>query len=341
MTRETPRIIADEKIPFLKGRLEPFATVTYLPADLITPQAVREADALLIRTRTGCDARLLDGSDVKCIATATIGTDHIDLDYCRSRGITVCNAPGCNAPGVAQWVWSAILSQSNAPEELTVGVVGVGNVGRIVAQWGRALGCHILINDPPREERGDSPLPIASHWSSLEEIISRADVITVHTPLTRSGSHPTFHLFDDDIIRKIPSGSLILNAARGGIIDENALIPHLVKGRLTAIIDTWENEPDINRETLANSLLATPHIAGYSYEGKQCATRMGVEALARYFGFQGIDLSDLPSPSRHYHPSAEGITESYNLTEDAIPLFLHPEQFEKLRSDYNFRHEPK
>lgn len=340
MPAKRPLIVADADIPYLRGRLEPYADVRYLRGAEIKTPDVREADALIIRTRTRCDRDLLYGSSLKCIATATIGTDHISVRDCSDLGIEVFNAPGCNAPGVAQWVWSAILSQDRDPAKTTVGIIGLGNVGRIVAQWGRALGFRILVNDPPRSQKGDSPLPFAREWSDLKSLLAESDVITIHTPFTTDGPFPTYHLLNGKNIPAIPSGTLILNAARGGIIDEKELIPHLTRGRLSAIIDTWENEPDISRELLAETILATPHIAGYSLEGKQRATRMAVEATAKCLGIGMPDLTDLAAPFNGHTPSACEITKSYSPVEDAIALYTHPEDFERLRAEYNYRSEP-
>lgn len=340
MTGRLPLIVADSAIPFLKGRLENYADIKYLPVEEITASAVRDADALIIRTRTRCDAGLLEGSSVKCIATATIGTDHIDREACRRLGISVFNAPGCNAPGVAQWVWSAILEQGYAPEKTTVGIVGLGNVGRIVAEWGRALGFRLLVNDPPLEDSGAGPAPFAPCWTPLPDLLGKADIITFHTPLTKDGPYPTYHLLDSTALDRTASGTLILNAARGGVIDEEALIPHLSRGRLSAILDTWEGEPHINLRTVGEVMLGTPHIAGYSHEGKQRATRMAVSAITGFFGFPEPEMDDLEPPYSGAAPGADAILASYSLVPDALRLFENPEHFEQLRSQYIYRHEP-
>lgn len=332
------KIVADAAIPFLDGRLNPFADVLSLPAAEITREAVKDADALIIRTRTKCNAALLEGSSVKMIATATIGTDHIDLTWCRDNGIAVANAPGCNAPGVAQWVWSTILSLGYEADKTTVGVIGVGNVGTIVAEWGRGLGFRMRLNDPPHSKAGENP-PFG-RWTSLTDVLHSADIITLHTPLTRSGEFPTHHLIDEKRLRALRHGALVLNAARGGIVDEEALSALSASGRLNAVIDTWMDEPAINRAMLATSLLATPHIAGYSLEGKQRATRMALEAIGRFFGFTP-DVSGLEPAYVPFTPTAEQILNSYSPADDSLRLFTSPENFEKLRSEYIYRHEPK
>ena len=192
------RIIVDSHIPHIRGLIEPRAEVLYLEPHDITREAVREADALIVRTRTRCNAALLDGSRVRFIGSATIGTDHLDLDYCAIHGITVRNAPGCNAPAVAQWVMAAIHAWMQArgiatPVGLTLGVVGVGHIGSIVARWARQLGFTTLLNDPPLENRDGSHDNI---FSPLDELQRRCDIITFHTPLTRDGQWPTWHLCD-------------------------------------------------------------------------------------------------------------------------------------------------
>ncbi|MCM1290497.1 MAG: 4-phosphoerythronate dehydrogenase [Prevotella sp.] len=336
-----PLIIADRVIPFLKGRLESYADVRYLDGTDFTAENLSEADALIIHTRNRITSDLLKGSQIKYIVTATIGTDHIDIPWCEASGIKVENAAGCNAPGVAQWVWSNILSQGMTPDETTVGVVGVGNVGKIVGEWGKNLGFNILVNDPPREKRGESPEPIAAQWTGLEELLQRSDIITFHTPLTRKGEYPTYHLLNRELIEKIPAGRLILNAARGGVIDEEALLPYLTKSRLTAILDTWEGEPNIKPETLGAVLLGTPHIAGYSLEGKQRATRMAVEGVCRHFSLPLPDLSDLAAPYNGISPTAQEIEESYSPIEDSLFLYRDPEHFDRLRTEYDYRPEPK
>ena len=193
------KVIVDSHIPHIQGLIEPYAEVLYLEPGDINREAVHDADALIIRTRTRCDAALLDGSCVRFIGSATIGTDHIDLDYCATHGITVHNAPGCNAPAVAQWVFCAIAAwmrqrHITSPVGLTLGIVGVGHIGSIVARWGRALGFTILLNDPPREMAEKTGMTLDTVFLPLEELQRRCDIITFHTPITRDGQWPTWHL---------------------------------------------------------------------------------------------------------------------------------------------------
>lgn len=328
-----PRIIADAAIPFLEGRLKG-AEVTRLPAPAITPEAVREADGLIVRTRTRCDRNLLEGSRVKFIATATIGTDHLDTEFLTDSGIRWANAPGCNAPGVAQYVWSALLRSGFDPQNHTLGIIGCGHVGSVVAEWGSALGTRLLVNDPPAaanlRSRGFNLL-------GLPELLAQADAVTIHTPLTITGAYATLGLIGEGEAELMKPGAILINAARGGITAEKA---QLRRPDLRVITDTWAGEPDIDRELMRRSLFATPHIAGYSFEGKQRATRMAIEATARFFGLE-YDASGLAAPYEPGNPpTAEQILDSYDPEADSTALKAAPERFEQLRASYSYRHEP-
>ncbi|MGN1245962.1 MAG: TIGR00730 family Rossman fold protein [Muribaculaceae bacterium] len=334
------KVIVESHIPYIKGRLEPFAEVQYLAAADITPEAVRDADALLVRTRTRCDARLLAGSRCSFIGTATIGTDHIDLTYCREHGITAVNAPGCNAPAVAQYVHSVIARHMQARgmtdcSQLTLGIVGVGHVGSIVERWARQLGFKVLLCDPPRARKEG-----AEAFVSLDTIAAHADIITFHTPLTRSGEDATYHLCDEAFIAKLSHCHLLINSARGEIADNDALVAALESGKIGDVaIDCWENEPGINRSLLQKSFVATPHIAGYSAEGKQRATAMVLEAMSRHFGWNiAIDRPTLPAEGAPMVTQSL-IADSYDPLADTAMLRTDPTQFEALRNGYNLRHE--
>ncbi|MDE6490554.1 MAG: erythronate-4-phosphate dehydrogenase, partial [Muribaculaceae bacterium] len=223
-----PVIVIESHIPYIKGVFDHCADVRYLAPEEISPAAVRDADALVVRTRTRCDAALLDGSRCRVIATATIGTDHIDGEYCRHRGIAVANAPGCNAPAVAQYVFASLAGLCRSG---VLGVVGVGHVGRIVADWGRELGFEVLLNDPPRQYAGDS-----GDFHSLAEIAERADVVTFHTPLVRDGSFPSYHLAGEEFFASLKRRPVIVNAARGPVVDTGALLGAMDSGRVGAAV---------------------------------------------------------------------------------------------------------
>ncbi len=328
------KVIVESHIPHICGLIEPFAQVEYLGPAEFTPAAVHDADALVVRTRTRCDAALLDGSRVRFIGSATIGTDHIDLGWCAAHGIAVCNAPGCNAPAVAQWVMCAINAWMRrrgiaSAEGLSLGIIGVGHIGSIVARWGRQLGFDVLLNDPPREQReGGEFLP-------LHELQQRCDIITVHTPITQSGPWPTWHLIDREFLNSLDHCGLIINAARGAIADNSALLDW--HGDIA--IDCWENEPRISHRLLEKALVATPHIAGYSAQGKQRGTAMMLAALNNHFGWT-IPVPDITAPATGAATvTLNGIADSYNILGDTAALKAAPDDFEPLRNGYALRNE--
>ena len=336
-SRTTPRIIVDDNIPFIKGRLEPFAEVTYTDQFGFTPALVADADALVIRTRTRCDEALLKGSKVRLIATATIGMDQFDLQWCRTAGIECRNSPGCNAPGVAQYVWSALLRSGFDPKRHTLGVVGHGNVGSIVADWGRRLGAEVIVNDPPKAADGSLECP----HTPLDTLLRQADAVTLHTPLLRDGDHPTFHLIGERELALMKPRAIVVNAARGPVADNQALLRAVTNQKIQAIIDTWEGEPDLCRELLDNVKIGTFHIAGYSLEGKQRATRMVLEAIGERFGFSPDTSGLAPAWQTPATVEADKILSSYNPFDDTAPLKADPGAFDTLRANYRFRSEPK
>lgn len=267
------KVIIDSAIPYVGTTLDPYAEVIRIAGREITPEAVRDTDALIVRTRTRVDANLLEGSRVRFVATATIGRDHIDEAYCHSRGIEVCSAPGCNARGVLQWVAAALrhitLSDGKRPEEYTLGVVGVGNVGSLVSRYARLWGFRVLECDPPRHERE------GGEYYTIEEIARRADIITLHTPLDAT----THHIVDAALIATMRPEATIINASRGGVVDNHAV----AQSSHRYIFDVWENEPNIQNEILSSATLATAHVAGYTSQGKANATAMSIRSLAQHF----------------------------------------------------------
>ncbi len=337
------KIVIDKFIPYINGVFEPFAEVQYLAPSDFTPEAVRCADLLIVRTRTHCNAALLGGSLVRFVATATIGYDHIDADFCQKNGIKWTNAPGCNAPAVGRYVASVLCfwAKKNAADlrEKTLGIVGVGHVGREVLKMAKLLGMRVLQTDPIREKTEKS-----DDFVSLEQLAHEADVITFHTPLTREGEFATYHMADVDFFEKCKRKPLIINAARGGVVDENALKNALKSGQISdCAIDCWENEPRIDADLLQMAMIATPHIAGYSADGKAAATEMCVRAVSRFFGL-GLDdfcVNDLPKMKpchcRSYHELTQTILCSYDIGRDDAALRSAPNDFEKLRSEYKLR----
>lgn len=328
------KVIIDSAIPYINGILEPFAEVVYRAGQEFSREDVADADALIIRTRTRCNEALLKGSKVKMIATATIGFDHIDLDYCRQHDIKVVTAAGCNAAGVLQWVAAALAMLSAdegwQPREKTLGIVGVGNVGSLVEEYARAWGFRVLRCDPPRRQRegGD--------FLSLEEVAEQSDIITFHTPLDPT----TFHLIDEHLISLMRPDATIINASRGEVASTEALLS--APQRLC--IDVWEQEPAINQELLAKAFVATPHIAGYSAQGKANATAMVVEALAKHFGLplEGWYPAEVTPAGRQaidWNEMRQTIADYCDLRAESASLRLSPEAFESLRNNYHFREE--
>lgn len=330
------RLIVEKNIPYVKGVLEPYAEVRYLAPEEFTPEAVSNCDGMIIRTRTYCNADLLDASAVKFIATATIGTDHIDLPYCASRNIEVANAPGCNAPAVAQYVFASLLQVINRPlQSYTIGIVGVGHVGSIVERWSRALGMRVLLCDPLRQEAegGDC-------WCDLDTIAERADIVTFHTPLTKAGAHPTYHLANEAFFAKCKRAPIIINSARGPITDTEAMLSARREGVVGGlIIDCWEGEPVINADLLALADVATPHIAGYSIEGKIRASQAAVNALTRHFNLPSLSVTAPEPPQAARAADLKGIRSTFDPMPLSVQLKKTPNEFEHIRNTYALRHE--
>lgn len=328
------RVVIDSAIPYITGVLEPYSEVIYLPAKEITADIVRNADALIIRTRTKCNKELLEGSAVKFIATATIGTDHIDHNYCAEHNIKVCSAPGCNARGVLQWVAAALhhitALDDRSPESYTIGVVGVGNVGSIVSQYARKWGFKVMECDPPRQVRE------GGEFYTIEEIARTCDIITLHTPLDST----TYHLIDNTLIEVMRSNAIIINASRGEVVD-NYVVANSCHRYL---FDVWENEPNLVENILNGATLATPHIAGYSVQGKANATAMVVNALARHFDLplgewypEGIKRTTPQLIS--WSELCDTISNYCDIEKESLVLKNSPKNFESMRNNYNYREE--
>ena len=317
------QVIIDKGIPFLEGVFPPEIDVRYLSPEEITPEAVRYADALFVRTRTQINKGLLHGSNVRFVATATIGFDHIDQDFCREAGIHWVSCPGCNAQAVCEYVEEAIAYLRPKQSQLTIGVVGYGYVGKLVAQMAQRRGYQVLLSDPP--------LGIGM---SLEQLAPLCDVLTFHTPLTREGEHPTYHLCDANILRLCKPNTLLINAARGGVIDEQALLSTLNTQRstlnYTTAIDCWENEPNLNQELLTKVDLASFHIAGYSIQGKMNASEMCLRAFCEFFSLPILSINKKVVP-------LQGDSEPGWLKRISNQLKAQPEHFEQLRKNYLLR----
>lgn len=338
------KLVADINIPFLKGVLDPyFDNVTLLPANEINSEVVKDADALLVRTRTFCNAELLDSSKVKFIGSATIGFDHIDTDYCNSRGIEWVNAPGCNSGGVQQWVAAALIHISKSKgidlKGKTIGIVGVGNVGKKVVDVALALGMNVLCCDPPRKKEEH-----ISDFVDLKTIASQSDIISLHVPLTLEGVDATYHMVDEHLIDSFKNGVILLNSSRGEVIDTHQLIKGISNRKFGAVaLDVWENEPNISYELLNLVDIATPHIAGYSVEGKVNGTMMVIDALSKFFNIGIHPWEPTVNPKNEKKHIGiplnmiDAISQTYDIAKDDSVFRSSVAEFEKYRSNYALR----
>jgi erythronate-4-phosphate dehydrogenase len=290
-------IVADENIPLLDAFFAGFGEIRRVPGRSIDRATVEQADVLLVRSVTNVNRELLEGSRVRFVGTCTIGTDHLDLDYFQQAGITWSSAPGCNARGVVDYVLGSLLTLAEIEgvdlTRRTYGVVGAGEVGGRLVKVLQGLGWNVLVCDPPRQlaEGGD--------FVSLERIIEACDVISLHTPLTRQGAQPTWHLFDEQRLNQLKPGAWLINASRGPVVHNAALRKVLLEREdLQAVLDVWEGEPEVDVALAELCVLATPHIAGYSLDGKQRGTAQIYQAYCRFSGQAAeVNLSDLlPAP---------------------------------------------
>lgn len=340
------KLIIDRAVPFIEGVFEPYVDeVLYMEGSEISRADIMDADALVIRTRTKCTPELLEGTAVKIISTATIGTDHIDIPWCEAHGIMVTNAAGCNAGGVMNYVFSALYgaaARNSMPLfGSTLGIVGVGSVGSRVEAMAKQLGFKVLLCDPPRAEKeGDT------RFCSLDHLLANSDIVTLHVPLNSN----TRRMADASFFSKMREGAIFINAARGEcVVDEDLIdaIPHLGP----VIIDTWNHEPNVNRDLLDKVAIATPHIAGYSYQGKQIGCKMAVRAVARFFGiselyefFPQAGVKELQAVKLDLRGKTQGeiaaiMQYNYPIFTDDFLFRSNPDTFEYLRENYKFRRE--
>ncbi|MCC8089035.1 MAG: 4-phosphoerythronate dehydrogenase [Rikenellaceae bacterium] len=338
------KVVIDENIPFIKGILEPFFEVLYREGQNISAEDVNNADALIVRTRTRCDAGLLEGSSVRFIGTATIGYDHIDTDYCRRNGIVYETAAGCNARAVMQYTASALVHLSRVqnwiPQNKTVGIIGVGNVGSCVKWFAEKCGFRVLCCDPPKQEQNLS-LP----YVELGELLDASDIISMHVPLIRDGRYRTYLIADENFFRRMREEAVFINTSRGEIVDETALQDAITSGRVSAaVLDVWNKEPQINAVLAHETAYSTPHIAGYSLQGKANGTAIIINKLSRFFGL----------PLRNWYPEVpciepdENITweyicdtidEYFNIQTESARLLRNIANFETIRNNYDYRSE--
>jgi len=354
-------IVADENIPLLDAFFGDIGDIRRVTGRTLTREQVADADILLVRSVTRVNRELLEGSRVRFVGTATIGTDHIDLEWLQAQGIGFAAAPGCNASSVAEYVLSVVslFAERRGLDDwtsLTVGIVGVGNVGSQLAQRLERLGFEVRLCDPPRQELepGAEP-PFVSLAEALE-----CDVVTLHTPLTRNQSHATWHMVSERELAVIGQDQLLINGGRGEVIDSNALMRRLEQDDAPLVaLDVWEQEPGINPDLVEKVWMATPHIAGYSLEGKMQGTEMIYQALCQFLGLPVRKKAGqfLPEPAVSkvsFTSSAEEddairtvLRVCYDPRRDDARLRLamrgNPEQravaFDRLRRDYPVRRE--
>ncbi|MFJ2364695.1 4-phosphoerythronate dehydrogenase PdxB [Pseudomonas sp. NPDC087697] len=290
-------IVADENIPLLDALFEGFGEIRRVPGRSIDRATVEQADVLLVRSVTDVDRDLLEGSKVRFVGTCTIGTDHLDLDYFQQAGITWSSAPGCNARGVVDYVLGSLLTLAEIEgidlAERTYGVVGAGEVGGRLVKVLQGLGWKVLVCDPPRQaaEGGE--------FVSLEQIVEQCDVISLHTPLNKTAEQPTWHLFDENRLNQLKPGAWLINASRGPVVDNSALREVLLaREDLQAVLDVWEGEPSVDIALAELCVIATPHIAGYSLDGKQRGTAQIYQAFCQFLGQPAqVSLDELlPAP---------------------------------------------
>ena len=347
------KIVADDKIPFLQGVFEPFANVVYLPGLNIKKKDVQDADILIVRTRTRCDENLLSGTAVKLIATPTIGTNHLDIPWLEAAGIKWFNAPGCNSGSVYQYITSILsllINNGLIPEETTIGIVGVGMIGSKIEKFAKILGFNLLLNDPPREKNEQ---PTLTTFVNFETILKQSNIIIFCTTLTFDGDDPTYHLFDFNALDIIKDGSIIINTSRGEVINGKALIKGIDSGKISKVaLDVWENEPDISLELLNKTWVATPHVAGFSADGKANGTTMIVRKISRFCNLKldNWKPNSIPLPEcttikieksnkKPYQIVAETILKTYNPKIDDALLRSNPLEYEKIRNNHLLRRE--
>ena len=339
------KFVIDQAIPFIKGVFEPFAETLYKDGGAICREDLLDADALVIRTRTRCNEELLSGTSVKIISTAAIGLDHIDMQFCNDNGIFIQNAPGSNSGGVMNYVFSALYgaaSRERIPlSGATFGIIGAGHVGSRIESMARHLGMQVLLCDPPRAE-AEGP----GQFVNLDYLLQNSDIVSLSVPLNPG----TQRMADATFFDKMKFGAFFINTARGEIVDDEALLAAFPKlGPI--IIDTWNNEPNVSKELIAKASIATPHIAGYSYQGKQRATAAAVRAVARFFKLEPLyeffpttELEELEAVRLDLTGLTQGQITSvfqynYPVFTDDFMFRVHPERFEELRQEYRYRRE--
>ncbi len=351
---------ADENMPFAAEAFGNLGEVQLAPGRGMSAELLEDTDCLAVRSITGVNEGLLSGTPVKFVGTATIGTDHVDQEYLKRAGVGFASAPGCNAISVAEYVMAALLELAGrkgfALSGKVLGIIGVGNVGSRVAARARALGLEVVLNDPPLAGRtGDKK------YRPLHELLERADMVTVHVPLEEAGPHPTFQLINEALLSRLKPGAILLNTSRGAVAGGAAVEAAIDSGALGAVVlDVWEGEPTVRASLLEKVDIGTPHIAGYSFDGKARGTRMIYEAACRHFGVEPLWTPEglLPAPANAVIELsgniadaqsllAKTVLESYDITADDkdmramlnLPEDARAKYFDALRKGYPVRRE--
>ncbi len=329
------KFVIDDRIPYIREAVARMnVEAVYKEGKSICASDVSDADALIVRTRTRCDASLLEGSRVKFIATATIGFDHLDTEYLAKAGIAWSNCPGCNAASVGQYMRSLLIlldrDRMLNPRTATMGIVGCGHVGTKVMEVAQSFGMKVLVCDPPKGCPG---------YVGLERIAAEADIISFHVPLTRNEPYATWHMADQRFFDSLAKRPFIVNTSRGEVVDNAALLDAIRTGKVSqAAIDTWENEPEINLDLLNTVYIGTPHIAGYSADGKVNADNMSLKAICDFFHLPNPGLIVPPSLPKDFVFTGNPL-QLYDPTVDSRRLKTNPEKFEYLRGHYPLRRE--
>ncbi|WP_313508609.1 4-phosphoerythronate dehydrogenase PdxB [Kosakonia sacchari] len=347
------KILVDENMPYARDLFSRLGEVKAVPGRPIPVAELADADALMVRSVTKVNGGLLQGTGIKFVGTATAGTDHVDEAFLQQAGIAFSAAPGCNAIAVVEYVFSSLLMLAErdgfALQDRTVGIVGVGNVGGRLQARLEAFGVRTLLCDPPRADRGDDGV-----FRSLDELVREADVLTFHTPLFKDGPYKTLHLADDALLSRLKPGTILINACRGPVVDNAALLQHLQAGQaLSVVLDVWEPEPDLNVDLLNLVDIGTAHIAGYTLEGKARGTTQVFEAFSDFLGKRQQVALDTLLPA----PEFGRITLHGPLDQSTLKRLVHlvydvrrddallrkvagtPGEFDKLRKNYLERRE--
>lgn len=347
------KILVDENMPYARELFSRLGEVKAVPGRPIPVTELDDADALMVRSVTKVNASLLEGKAIRFVGTATAGTDHVDEGWLKQAGIGFSAAPGCNAIAVVEYVFSSLLMLAErdgfALRDRTVGIVGVGNVGGRLQARLEALGIRTLLCDPPRADRGDE-----GDFRSLDELVQEADILTFHTPLFKEGPYKTRHLADDVLISRLKPGTILINACRGAVVDNAALLARLNAGQdLSVVLDVWEGEPDLNVELLNKIDIGTAHIAGYTLEGKARGTTQVFEAWSAFIGREQHVALDTLLPAPEFgritlhgpldQPTLKRLVHLvYDVRRDDAPLRNVagiPGEFDKLRKNYLERRE--